>query len=153
MDLGNKLKKENIFIADTFEDTDAFYAEFSLFLKERGLIENNDLVKRLFVKRENVQSTAINKGVAAPHIFSDEFSEFIFSIALIKQGMDYKAPDEENVFLVFILMSSERDVALHLKSLAHIARLVKKTDIVEMAKKAQTADEIYQLVLEKEKLI
>jgi len=67
--------------------------------------------------------------------------------------MDFKAPDKENVFLVFLIMSSERDVGLHLKSLAHIARLVRSTNIVEEAKKANNADELYHIILEKEKLI
>ena len=150
MDLGKKLKKENIFIADSFEDTGSFYAAYAVFLKERGIITDSDTVKRLFVKREKVHSTAIKKGAAAPHVFSDQFSEFTFSIALIKNGMDFKAPDEENVFLVFILMSGEREVGLHLKSLAHIARLVQKTTIVEDAKSVSSCDELYNLILEKE---
>ncbi len=153
MDLSKHLKNETIFIADFFEDTDSFYTAYSNLLKEKGIIENSETVKRLFVKREKVQSTGIKKGAAAPHIFSDEFSGFVFSLALIKNGMDFKAPDDENVFLVFLLMSGERDVGLHLKSLAHIARLVRCTDIVEVAKKCQSADELYDILVEKETLI
>jgi len=153
MDLSKHLKKETIFLADFYEDTDSFYTAYSNFLLEKGIIENSETVKRLFIKREKVQSTGIKKGAAAPHIFSDEFPEFIFSLALIKKGMDFKAPDEEKVFLVFLLMSNERDVGLHLKSLAHIARLVRCTDIVEAAKNAQSPDELYDILLEKEQLI
>lgn len=153
MNLAKKLKKENIFIADTYDDTDSFYADYSCFLKQRGIINNKETVKRLFIKRESVQSTAIGKGAAAPHIFSDEFSEFIFSIALIKNGLDFKAPDGGNVFLVFLLMSGDRHVGLHLKSLAHIARLVRSTDIAADVKKAGNADEIYNIIQEKEKYI
>lgn len=152
MNLATRLKKDLIFIADFYEDTDSFYLDYASFLKEKGVIENSDAVKRLFIKRENVQSTGIKKGAAAPHIFSEEFSEFIFSLALIKKGMDFKAPDEENVFLVFLLMSDERDVGLHLKTLAHIARLVKCTDVVEAAKKAENAEQLYNIFLKKEKL-
>ena len=153
MNLVKMLKRENIFIGDAYKETDSFYADYSDFLKKRGIITNKEKVKRLFVKRENLQSTAIGKGAAAPHVFSNEFSEFIFSIALIKKGLDFKAPDGGNVFLVFLIMSDERDVGLHLKSLAHIARLVSSTDIVEDVKKAGNADEIYNTLLEKENSI
>ncbi len=153
MDLAKHLKKETIFISDFHENTDDFYSAYASFLKEKGIIANSETVKRLFIKREYVQSTGIKKGAAAPHIFCDEFSEFIFSLALIRKGMDFKAPDEENVFLVFLLMSGERDVGLHLKSLAHIARLVRGSDIVEAAKKAQSVDELYRVLAEKEKLL
>ena len=107
----------------------------------------------MFIKRENIQSTAIGKGAAAPHIFSDEFSEFVFSIALIKKGMDFKAPDGEKVFLIFLIMSDERDVGLHLKSLAHIARLVNSTEIVENIKNVKDEDEVHQIIVKNEKLI
>lgn len=153
MDLSTHLKKDTIFIADFYKDTDSFYSDYATFLQEKGFAGNSETVKRLFIKRENVQSTGIKKGAAAPHIFSEEFSEFIFSLALIKQGMDFKAPDEQKVYLIFLLMSDERDVGLHLKSLAHIARLVRCTDVVEEAKKVQSPDELYNLLVEKEKLI
>lgn len=150
MNLGEQLKKELIFIADTFEDTDSFYNAYSAFLKEQGIISDQDKVKRLFVKRENVHSTAIGKGAAAPHIFSDQFSEFTFSVALLKQGLDFKAPDDSDVFFVFLIMSGERDVGLHLKSLAHIARLVNGTEIVEQAKNAADAEDILRVFRENE---
>jgi PTS system nitrogen regulatory IIA component len=153
MDLTKKLKKENIFMAENYRDTDEFYTDYVNFLRDRGHIKDNETVKRLFIKRENVQSTAIKKGAAAPHIFSKEFSEFLFSIALIKEGMDFKAPDDKKVYLVFLIMSDERDVGLHLKSLARIARLVRCTDVVDEAKKAKNAEELYTILLEKDKLI
>jgi PTS system nitrogen regulatory IIA component len=150
MNLVDMLNKEHIFVADTFDDTDSFYAAYSLFLKEKGVIKDHDQVKRLFIKREGVQPTAIGKGAAAPHIFSREFSQFIFSVALIKEGLDFNAPDQENVFFVFLIMSDERDVGLHLKSLAHIARLVRTTDVIEEVKTAEDADRIHQVLKENE---
>ena len=153
MNLAKILKRENIFITNSCKDTDDFYSEYAKFLKNRGIIKDWKTVKRLFVKRESVQSTGINRGAAAPHIFSGEFSEFLFSVALIKEGLDFKSPDEADVYLVFLIMSDERDVGLHLKSLAHIARLVKSTDVVESVKKAETADTVYAVIVEKEKLV
>ena len=153
MNFKNFLNKENIFVSDYYEDTDSFYADFALFLKERGIIKDKKKVKRLFIKRENIQSTAIGKGAAAPHIFSDEFSEFTLSIALIKNGVDFKAPDGGKIFLIFLIMSDEKDVGMHLKTLAHIARFVKTTDIVSCVKKSKNAEEIFKTILKKEKLI
>ena len=153
MDLAARLKEDMIFIADGFNNTDSFYCAYSAFLKEKGVINDSDTVKRLFIKREGVQSTGINRGAAAPHIFSPEFSEFTFSLALVREGIDFKAPDEQKVYLVFLIMSGERDVGLHLKSLAHIARLVRCTDIVEAARTAGTPEELCRVFAGKEELI
>lgn len=153
MDLVNHLKKETIFFADSFQNTDAFYSEYANFLKEKRVIGDADAIKRLFVKREGIQSTGIKRGAAAPHIFSEDLSEFIFSLAVIREGLDFKAPDNEPVFLVFLIMSGEREVGLHLKALAHIARMVRSTDIVAAAKKAVSAAELISLFGAKESLI
>lgn len=153
MKLAKYLKKENIYLTDTSKDTGSFYGEFSLFLKERGLIDDVKKVKRLFVKRESIQSTGIGKGVATPHIFSGEFSDFLLAVALIRNGLDFKAPDNRDVQLVFLIMSDDRDIGLHLKTLAHIARLTACTDIIEGLKNTSSCAEIYDLLMEKEKAI
>jgi PTS system nitrogen regulatory IIA component len=122
-------------------------------LLERNHIKHPEKVKRLFIRRENVQSTAIGKGAAAPHIFSDEFSRFFVCIARIRKGMDFKAPDGNPVFLVFLIMSDDRDVGLHLKSLAHIARMVNNTEIVDAISAAADAKDIYRVLVETDELI
>lgn len=153
MKLAKILKKENIFIADHFENTDSFYRDYTLFLKKNGIITDHKKVRLLFIKRESVQSTAIGKGAATPHIFSTEFSQFTFSIALIRRGMDFKAPDKKKVFLIFLMMSDDHDVGLHLKALAHIARLVSKTNIVEDSKKAESPESLIRIINQKDQLI
>lgn len=153
MNLAALLKKENIFFCDEYPDTDLFYNDFAYFLKRNGTIDNNEKIKRLFIKRENIQSTAIGKGAAAPHIFSSEFSEFTFCIALAKNGIDFNAPDKKKVHLIFLIMSDEREVGSHLKALAHIARLVSSTDIVGSIKKASSTDEALDIFKKKDQLI
>ena len=153
MKLAKYLKIENIYITDTCKDTGCFYGEFSSFLKERGLIDDIKKVKRLFVKRESIQSTGIGKGVATPHIFSSEFADFLLAAALIRNGLDFKAPDGRDVQLVFLIMSDDRDIGLHLKTLAHIARLTAGDDIIGSLKNARGAAEVYATLMEKEKAI
>ena len=153
MKLVKLLKKENIFIANHYKNTDSFYHDYSLFLKNNNIINDDKKVRLLFIKRENVQSTAIGKGAATPHIFSNEFSQFTFSIAFIKKGIDFKAPDKKKVYLIFLIMSDDRDVGLHLKALAHIARLVSNTNIVEATKNVESPESLIQIITQKDQLI
>lgn len=153
MNLADLLKKELIFMADGFDSTDSFYAEYTAFLKHNGIIQDNENIKRLFVKRENLHSTAIGKGAATPHIFSKEFNDFTFSVALIKNGVDFKSPDQQLVYVVFLIMSDERQVSRHLKTLSRIARLVNSTEIIDQLKNATDASQIQKVVLENEQLI
>ncbi len=153
MRLSHYLRKDLVYLTDSCRDTGTFYHDFSLHLRACGLIQDPRTVKRLFVKRETIQSTGISRGAAAPHIFSSEFSEFVLTAALIRQGLDFKAPDGQPVRLVFLIMSDDRDVGLHLKALAHIARLVNQTDVVEAVHSARDPEEVLAVLLEKEKAI
>ena len=153
MKLSDYLKEDRIHIADTFKDTSGFYHAFASLLKERNVIRDIKTVQRLFIKRESIQSTGIGGGAAAPHIFSVEFSKFTIFVSLIRKGLDFKSPDGQDVFLVFLIMSDDRDVGLHLKTLAHISRMISTTDLVNAARKASTAGELLQLILEREKRI
>jgi len=153
MKLANYLKKDNIYICEASKDTSHFYGDFSQFLLEKGIIHDVKKVKRLFVKRESLHSTGIGRGVATPHIFSDEFSEFFLAMALVRQGVDFKAPDGRQVHVVFLIMSDDRDIGLHLKTLAHIARLTGSTDLVAALDGSRDPAEAYQRILEKEKAI
>ncbi len=153
MKLSEFLNRESIFIADSFSDTDDFYNEFSKFLEKKNIIKDYNKVRRLFIKRENIQSTAIGKAVATPHIFSEEFSDFLISIALIKKGMPYKAPDKKCVVLVFLIMSNDKYVSFHLKSLANIARLVSNTNMVDEISKCTNEDDLYEKFLNIEKYL
>ncbi len=151
MNLQQYLDPNDIFDSGDFQTTDQFYAAFAKFLFERQRIDDPDKVKRLFIRRENVQSTAIGKGAATPHIYSDQFKSFFIAAARIRNGLDYKAPDENPVFLVFLIMSDERDVGLHLKTLAHLARMINNTDIVEEIRAATDAADMHRLLLEKDR--
>lgn len=153
MKLATHLKPENIFICDACKDTGQLYGDFAHFLKEHGVIADARKVKRLFVKRESVQSTGIGCGVATPHIFSDEFSEFTLALALVRRGVDFLAPDRKAVHVVFLIMSDDRDIGLHLKTLAHLARLASSCDLGAALSDARDGAEALAAVLEREKAI
>lgn len=150
MDLHKKIDPLNVVVHDSVPSTDALYSQYARFLKERKLIQNEDQIKRLFIKRENVQSTAIGKGTAIPHIFSEEFKHFTIGLVLIRKGMEYRAPDKEPVHAVFLIMSDERSVGQHLKTLAYIARLIQDSDFPEKVRNAANAEEALAYLKEAE---
>jgi len=155
MKIADYLKKENVFTTlDTkYESTTAFYSDFSLFLQERKIIPDPMRIKRLFIKRESLQSTGIGRGAAAPHVYADDFSEFLLALSFVRKGIDFKSPDNQPVYLIFLLMSTEAEVSLHLKMLSRVAKLVGGTDIVSAVRNARSTEEICELIAEREKLI
>lgn len=150
MKLADVISKETFLITGNFNDTDEFYDAFSQLLKKKEIIKDHNKVRRLFIKREKIQSTAIGKGVATPHIFSEEFQDFFISVAYLRNGMPYKAPDGKEVKLVFLIMSNDRYVSFHLKSLALIARIVSKLNALEELSGVGSEEDLYNKIIELE---
>ncbi len=148
MKIRDILKVENIFIYHSIECPDELYGQFATDLKDKSIIIDDKQIKRLFVKREILQSTAIGKGAATPHIYSTEFKKFFIAAAVIKDGIHYMTPDNNPVHVVFLIMSDERYVGKHLKTLSLIAKLVDQTPIVNMLKDKSNKDEIYNILIQ-----
>ncbi len=151
MKLADVINRKTVLITKNFNDTDEFYEAFSELLKSKGIIKDSNKVRRLFMKREKIQSTAIGKGVATPHIFSEEFGDFFISVALVREGIPYKAPDGADVFLVFLIMSNDRYVSFHLKYLARIARLISNSELVKAVSSVENEEELLNKIFELEK--
>ena len=74
--------------------------------------------------REQVLSTAVGNGVALPHarasIIKDEEQQQI-CVVYLKNPIDMQAPDEREVFVMFVLLTQNSQV--HLKVLTELAGL------------------------------
>ena len=74
--------------------------------------------------REQVLSTAVGNGIALPHarssIIKNEEEQQI-CVVYLKNSIDMKAPDEREVFVMFVLLTHNSQV--HLKVLTELAGL------------------------------
>ena len=83
-----------------------------------------DFVYNALCAREEVLSTAVGNGIALPHarapIMRTE-SEQRICVVYLKKPIDMKAPDEREVFVMFILLAHNSQI--HLKVLSSLAAL------------------------------
>lgn len=83
-----------------------------------------DLVYNALCAREQVLSTAVGNGIALPHarapIMKNEKDQRI-CVVYLKKPIDMKAPDERNVFVMFVLLTHNSQI--HLKILSTLAGL------------------------------
>ena len=84
----------------------------------------SDTVYNALCAREEVLSTAVGNGIALPHarspIMRNE-SEQRICVVYLKNPIDMKAPDEREVFVMFILLAHNSQI--HLKVLSSLAAL------------------------------
>jgi PTS system nitrogen regulatory IIA component len=70
----------------------------------------------------------------------------VVAIGLCEQPVDFGAPDDEPVDLLFLLVSPEDAPAEHLQSLSAISKWVKANRHVEKIRQLDDAESIYELL-------
>lgn len=91
-------------------------------------------VSQLLIDRENLMSTAINKGVAVPHTRDFLISKTYDVIVVVypKEPIDYDALDHEPVHTLFFLFASQDK--RHLSLLSKIAFFCNQPEHIELIK-------------------
>lgn len=146
--------KRDFIIADLkAEDKKGTLTEVSLFLEQKGAIQEQDKLLEALLKREQLGSTGIGDHVAIPHAKSEGIEQIITVFGRSRQGIEFESLDRKPVHFVFLLLAPSGSTGLHLKALAKIARLFKSTSLRENILIARDADQIYSLILEEDSKI
>ena len=76
-------------------------------LQQAGSIkaEDEDNIVAAILKREELGSTGIGRGVAVPHTKHGSTDKLIAAVALAKEGVDFASLDGEPVYIIFLLIS------------------------------------------------
>lgn len=83
----------------------------------------------LLTLREEQRSTGIGNGVAIPHCFLPGLEEVVSVFGRSTAGIDFHAVDHVPVQFVVLFMVPEAQHALHLQTLASIARVLNQASV------------------------
>lgn len=98
--------------------------------------------------RERLGSTALGEGVAIPHCRIDSISEIRCAVIKLEQGVDFDAPDNQEVALFYALMVPEDATDEHLKTLGLLAEYLSKQENRNKLRQCETADELLDIFAE-----
>jgi PTS system fructose-specific IIC component/PTS system nitrogen regulatory IIA component len=101
-------------------------------------IHQRDEILEVIQEREQKMSTGVKTGIAIPHGKTNVVNNLCGVIGISRPGIDYDALDGRPVYLVFLLLSPERDSEQHLRLIKRLAELLENPQFyTEMA--AQTS--------------
>jgi mannitol/fructose-specific phosphotransferase system IIA component (Ntr-type) len=103
-------------------------------------------IVRAVMKREELGSTGIGRGVAVPHTKHPSVNRLVGTVAVSKEGVDFDSLDAEKVQLLFLLISPPDRPGDHLRALESISRQLRDETFCRFLKRAQSAAEIGQLL-------
>jgi len=107
-----------------------------------------DSIVRAIMKREELGSTGIGRGVAVPHTKHPSVNRLVGTVAVSSEGVDFDSLDGEKVQLFFLLISPPDRPGDHLRALENISRQLRNDTFCRFLKQAKSADEIKQLLEE-----
>src|SRR5256885_10508956 len=121
-------------------------------LKVAGHFKNSepeDIIKAI-LKREQLGSTGIGRGVAIPHTKHNSVDRLIGTVALSKAGISFDSLDGEPVFVFFLLISPQDRPGDHLRALENVSRCLRDDGFVRALRQATSREAIWELLQEGE---
>ena len=117
-------------------------------MQEAGKIAANevDSIVKAVMKREELGSTGIGRGVAVPHTKHPSVDRLVGTVGVSPGGVDFDSLDGEKVQLFFLLISPPDRPGDHLRALENISRQLRDETFCRFLKKAKTAEDIRQLL-------
>ncbi len=107
-----------------------------------------DDIAAVLMERETLGSTGIGGGIAIPHGKLDSVKSVTVGFGLSREGVEYDSLDNRLVHIFFLLLTPENSTGSHLKVLAQISKLLKKTQFKKGLRTAKSVDEIYEIIME-----
>lgn len=119
-------------------------------LCQAGCIDasNEENIVAAIMKREELGSTGIGKGIAVPHTKHPSVDSLIATIAIAKDGVDFQSLDGEDVFILFLLISPPDRPGDHLRGLESISRHLKNDDFCSFLRQATSSDAVMDTLRE-----
>ncbi|OAO30422.1 hypothetical protein AXY37_08685 [Mammaliicoccus lentus] len=142
-----ELIDKNTFIFDeTISSKSKLFNSLTEILDEHGYLKNRKKFLKDLLKRESIVSTGIEDGFGIPHAQSKYINKPIITFAKTSKISDYKALDDSEINIVFLIALPKIAQASHLDLLSELARLLMNPDFRHDIKNAEQADEILDIL-------
>jgi len=130
------------------DDKEGAIREMVQALMDAGQIQQRDFesIVGAILKREELGSTGIGRGVAVPHTKHPSVGRLVGNVAISSKGVDFDSLDGEKVNLFFLLISPPDRPGDHLRALENISRQLRDDTFCRFLKQSKTADDIRQLL-------
>lgn len=147
MDLGDLLKPEGVFASLRVRNKKQALHELAGRAAKITGLDERQLFDTL-LQRERLGSTAVGRGIAIPHARVTGLSRIAAVFAQLEEAIDFDAPDNEPVDLVFVLLAPEHAGADHLKALARISRVLRDPLTLEKLRVARDRAALFSVLTE-----
>lgn len=150
MKFSDFVRKDAINVNLTSNDKPGVIRELVNGLVEIGQLKASEIdnIFNAIMKREELGSTGIGRGIAVPHTKHPSVTNPVGAIGVSRLGVDFQSLDGEKVQLFFLLISPPDRPGDHLRALENISKQLQDETFCRFLKQSKTAEEIQQTLEE-----
>lgn len=114
-------------------------------------IKNRHELSVEILKREELMSTAIGRGIAIPHVRLSSVTDLVMAVGICKHDIiDFQTIDDIPVRLLFMIAAAYNQHAYYLQTLSFFSTKLKNASLREGLLNAKDSMEAYNLLIAKE---
>jgi len=111
---------------------------------------SEDEIFNNLLDRERLGSTGLGNGFALPHARLENLQQTTAFFLQLKQAINYDAPDQQAVDLVFALFIPQQATEEHLQILSALAGIFRQAEVCREIRQADSAEKILQQIAKAE---
>jgi PTS system nitrogen regulatory IIA component len=116
-------------------------------LADAPQVKNRQELAVEILKREELMSTAIGRGIAIPHIRLSSVTDLVVSVGISTADIiDFQPLDDEPVRLVFMIAAAYNQHAYYLQTLSFFSARLKNQELRRALLAAGSSQEVYSLL-------
>lgn len=120
--------------------------DFVTVLERSGKVLHRRKLLKDFINRERKATTALERGIAVPHVRSRHIREAVIAFARSIEGIDFDAMDQQPSHLFFIIATPSQAGDLHLKIYKQIAQMFSYDSTFDELMSASEPGEVLRII-------
>ncbi len=101
------------------------------------------------LKREELMSTSIGRGLAIPHVRLSSITDLVMSVGISKCDIiDFQPVDETPVKVLFMIGAAFNQHSYYLKTLSFFSTKLREPDLYKRLLEAETQMDVYNLLIQ-----
>ena len=111
-------------------------------------VKNRQELSAEIIKREDLMSTAIGRGIAIPHVRLSSVTDLVVSVGISQCDIiDFQTLDDQPVRLLFMIAAAYNQHAYYLQTLSYFSTKLKNKDLRTSLIAAKSPAEAYALLI------
>ena len=144
--LRNILSPERVVFINHTSKHDAL-VELADVLSSAPQVKNATELTQEILKREELMSTAIGKGIAIPHVRLSSVTDLVMAVGVCKKPiLDYQTIDDEPVNLLLMIAAAYNQHSYYLKTISHFSAKFKDKSIRDAIASAPSEQDVYSIL-------